>query len=75
MYAYEITYWDEVENKELNDHGIAYGEDYANASKNVADYYGEKNVIELTLFALEQEKLISASTCTLPSYEEMKKSL
>ena len=75
MYAYEIAYWDEIENKKLNDHGIAYGDDYANVSKNIADYYGEKNIIELTLFALEQEKLISASTYTLPSYEEMKKSL
>lgn len=75
MYAYEITYWDEVDHKQLNDHGIVYGEDYAHASKNVANYYGEKDVIELTLFALEHENLISASTSHLPSYQEMKESL
>ena len=76
MFAYEVSYWDEVNDKEENDHGIAYGDTYAEASKNIADYYGEENVIELKLFAIgeKEDYVLSAMAYNfLPSYEEMKK--
>ena len=76
MFAYEVSYWDEVNDKEENDHGIAYGDTYAEVNKNIVDYYGEDNVIELKLFALgeKEESVLSAMEHNfLPSYEEMKK--
>ena len=76
MFAYEVTYWDEIDNKEANDHGIAFGDTYAEANKNIVDYYGEENVIELKLFAIgeKEDSVISAMGYNfLPSYEEMKK--
>lgn len=75
MYAYEITYWDEVDNKELNDHGFVYGADYADAAQHIAEYYGEKNIIELKLFALEHDNVIPSTVYNIPSYEESKKTL
>ena len=76
MFAYEVSYWDEINDKEENDHGIVYGNTYAEANKNVVYYYGEDNVIELKLFALgeKEESVLSAMEHNfLPSYEEMKK--
>lgn len=76
MFAYEVTYWNEINDKEESDHGIVYGDTYAEASKNIVDYYGEDNVIELKLFALgeKEESVLSAMEHNfLPSYEEMKK--
>lgn len=76
MFAYEIVYWDEVDNKNENDHGIVYGDTYAEASKNIVDYYGEENIIELKLFAIGEngESVLPAMVYNfLPSYEEMKK--
>lgn len=76
MFAYEVTYWDEADDKNENDHGIAYGDTYAEANKNVVDYYGEENIIELKLFAIgeKEDSVLSAMAYNfLPSYEEMKK--
>ena len=76
MFAYEVCYWDEVNDKEENDHGIAYGDTFAEVNKKIVYYYGEDNVIELKLFALgeKEESVLSAMEHNfLPSYEEMKK--
>ena len=76
MFAYEVTYWDEVNDKKENDHGIVYGKTFAEATKNVVYYYGEDNVLELKLFAIgeKEDSVISAMAYNfLPSYEEMKK--
>ena len=76
MFAYEVTYWDEVNDKKGNDHGIVYANTYAEANKNVVYYYGEDNVLELKLFAITEqgESVLSAMGHNfLPSYEEMKK--
>lgn len=76
MFAYEVSYWDEINDKEENDHGIAYGDTYEEVNKDIVHYYGEDNVIELKLFALgeKEESVLSAMEHNfLPSYEEMKK--
>lgn len=76
MFAYEVTYWDEVNDKEENDHGIAYGDTFAEVNKDIVHYYGEDNIIELKLFAISEkgESVLSAMEHNfLPSYEEMKK--
>ena len=76
MFAYEVSYWDEVNDKEENDHGIAYGDSYVEVNKKIVYYYGEDNVIELKLFAISEsgESVLSAMEHNfLPSYEEMKK--
>ena len=76
MFAYEVYYWDEINDKEANDHGIAYGDTYVEVNKKIVYYYGEDNVIELKLFALgeKEESVLSAMEHNfLPSYEEMKK--
>lgn len=54
MFAYEVTYWDEVNDKEENDHGIAYGDTFAEVNKDIVHYYGEDNIIELKLFAISE---------------------
>lgn len=74
MFAYEVYYWDEVNDKEENDHGIAYGDSYAEVNKDIVHYYGEDNIIELKLFAITEQSVLSAMEHNfLPSYEEMKK--
>ena len=76
MFAYEVTYWDEVNDKKENDHGIAYGNSYVEVNKDIVHYYGEDNLIELKLFAISEqgESVLSAMEHNfLPSYEEMKK--
>ncbi len=76
MFAYEVSYWDEIDNKEENDHGIAFGDTYAEANENIVHYYGEDNIIELKLFAIgeNEDSVLSAMEYNfLPSYEEMKK--
>lgn len=76
MFAYEIVYWDEVDDKKENDHGIAYGDTYEEVNKDIVRYYGEDNIIELKLFAISEkgESVLSAMEYNfLPSYEEMKK--
>ena len=74
MFAYEVSYWDEVNNKKENDHGIVYGNTYAEVSKNIVNYYGEENINELKLFALTENYVLPAMEHNfLPSYEEMKK--
>lgn len=75
MFAYEVTYWDEVNDKEENDHGIVHGDTYVKANQKVIYYYGEDNIIELKLFAITEqgESVLSAMEHKfLPSYEEMK---
>ena len=75
MFAYEVYYWDEINEKEANDHGIAYGDTFAEVNKKIVYYYGEDNVIELKLFAISEkgESVLSAMEHNfLPSYEEMK---
>ena len=75
MFAYEVSYWDEVNVKKENVHGIVYGDTYAEANKKVVYYYGEDNVLELKLFAIgeKEESVLSAMEHNfLPSYEEMK---
>lgn len=76
MFAYEVSYWDEVNDKKENDHGIAYGNTYEEVNKDIVHYYGEDNIIELKLFALseKEDSVLSAMEHNfLPSYEEMKK--
>ena len=76
MFAYEVSYWDEINDKEANDHGIVYGDTYVKANQNVIYYYGEDNIIELKLFAITEqgESVLSATENKfLSSYEEMKK--
>ena len=76
MFAYEVSYWDEINDKEANDHGIVYGDTFAEVNKKIVYYYGEDNVIELKLFAISEqgESVLSAMEHNfLPSYEEMKK--
>lgn len=76
MFAYEVSYWDEINDKQENDHGIAYGDTFAEVNKDIVHYYGEDNIIELKLFAISEkgESVLSAMEHNfLPSYEEMKK--
>lgn len=74
MFAYEVSYWDEINSKEENDHGIAYGNTYEEVNKDIVHYYGEDNIIELKLFAITEQSVLSAMEHNfLPSYEEMKK--
>ena len=76
MFAYEVSYWDEINDKQENDHGIAYGNTYEEVNKDIVRYYGEDNIIELKLFAISEkgESVLSAMEHNfLPSYEEMKK--
>ena len=40
-YEYIAEYWDEIDSKEASAHGVVYGEDYAEAMKNIEKYYGD----------------------------------
>lgn len=59
MFYYDITFYcpDSTENR--HDHGIVVGQTFAEATNNVMDYYGEEDVIELTLFPLTECNLIA----------------
>lgn len=75
MFAYEVNFWDDINNVETFDYGFVCGESYREASKNLADYYGDDSIIELKLFALTEkgQSVYSAKEHKLPiSYGDMK---
>ena len=55
MFAYEVNFWDDMDNTEAIDYGFVCGENYKEASENLADYYGDDSIIELKLFALTEK--------------------
>lgn len=49
MFKYKVRYWDDVENKVLNETGLVAAKSWGKAVNKVRDYYGEKNVYEVTI--------------------------
>lgn len=75
MFAYEVNFWDDIHNVEAIDYGFVCGENYKEASKNLADYYGDDAIMELKLFALTEkgQSVYSVKEHKLPiSYGDMK---
>lgn len=58
MFYYNVTFYcpDSKENRQ--DHGIVAGQTFVEATNNIMDYYGEEDVVELTLFPLTENNLI-----------------
>ena len=75
MFAYEVNFWDDMDNVEVIDYGFVCGENYKEASENLADYYGDDAIMELKLFALTEkgQNVYSVKEHKLPiSYRDMK---
>ena len=49
MFKYKVRYWDDDENKALNETGLVAAKSWSKAVNKVRDYYGEKNVYEVTI--------------------------
>lgn len=49
MFKYKVRYWDDVENKVLDETGLVAAKSWGKAVNKVRDYYGVKNVYEVTI--------------------------
>lgn len=53
MYRYTVNFWDELKNEPATDSGLVGGSTYGEAANRVVDYYGQKNVVDITLYEVE----------------------
>ena len=63
---YIITWYNEIENKEINSEGYVFGENYAEAVDQLMRYYGED---ETNSFSLEWEDSACSYVCEIKSSE------
>ena len=49
MFKYKVRYWDDVENKMLNETGLVAAKSWGKAVNKGRDFYGAKNVYEVTI--------------------------
>ena len=47
FFKYKVKYYDEDERKEIESHGVTYGEDYSDAVANIVECYDCINSIEV----------------------------
>ncbi len=61
IFAYHVTFWDELNETEANENGIVSGKDYGEAANKIAAFY-KYNVfsIELAMYeeVMTQEELV-----------------
>lgn len=48
FYEYAVLFWDEVENKHKEAHGLTYGVSNVDALEKIAKYYGDDNIINIS---------------------------
>ena len=53
IFRYEVEYWDEIEEKESSEKGIACGETYGKVTDSIVDYYGKDNIFSVKVFELD----------------------
>ena len=58
MFEYRVNWYNEVANKREYSRGLVHGATYNKALKNVINDYGEENIIDVYLQALEDENTI-----------------
>ena len=49
VFKYKVRYWDDVENKVLDEIGLVAAKSLGKAINKVQDYYGKNNVYEVTI--------------------------
>ena len=58
MFKYKVHYWDEVENKAIDEVGLVAAKSWGKAVKKIREYYGPKNVYSITIE--EWDDIVSA---------------
>lgn len=58
MFEYRVNWYNDVANKREYARGLVYGTTYSKALKKVLTDYGEQNIIDVYLQALEDEHTI-----------------
>jgi hypothetical protein len=62
MFEYRVNWYNEVANKRGYVRGLVHGATYNKALKNVINDYGEENIIDVYLQALEDDNTIELET-------------
>ena len=58
MFKYKVHYWDEIECRNLDEVGLVAAKSWGKAVEKVREYYGSKNVCNITIE--EWDEVISA---------------
>ena len=62
MFEYRVTWYNDCYGQEEHVSGLVYGKTYVEAANRVIHDYGEKNIIDLYLQALEDTDTIELDT-------------
>ena len=49
MFYYKISFWGELENRQIEESGLVSATSYAEATQKLMDFYGEDNVVTTVL--------------------------
>ena len=50
FYRYELLYWNDIDEKQKCTSGYTCGKTYIEAVKRISQYYGDVNIISLTIY-------------------------
>ena len=61
FYEYEVHFWDEVDEEDALRTGVTYAENCAEATENIAGFYGDRNIEELIVRPLYPDPVYELS--------------
>lgn len=70
-YTYRVKFYDSFDEKELEKSGVTYGATYSEAVNRIADYYGDDDIIEVTLRAIDANFVLEMSNETIEQLQKM----
>lgn len=53
FFKYQVTYYDEIAQKDLTKTGMVCGETYFEACERIINYYGEQYILEMHVYWIE----------------------
>lgn len=59
IFEYEVTYYEDLEKKIIKDYGYVIGSDLSSAAENISYYFGEINIIDITLRPISDSEVYS----------------
>lgn len=53
MYKYKVYYWDKINDESNTEEGLVGESSYSTAVREIAEYYGEENILNLEIEVVE----------------------
>ena len=53
MFRFIVTFWDDGDSAVMTEKGFVAGENYGEAANRLVEYYGEENIVDINLCALD----------------------